>query len=399
MPDELTRRILKRKRSLFSSDFNRHQRELSEYLESSRVLIIGAAGSVGSTVTFQLSGYEPACLHLVDINENKLVELVRELRSSPRQLPSDFKALPLDLGSLELHRFMDSVSSYDFVLNFAAMKHVRTEKDPYSLIRMYNTNVLYLKQLLDGLKGSSVRKIFSVSSDKSVNPASLMGATKRFMERLLQAYSEDLPCSTARFANVAFSDGSLLDSFQKRFRKGQPLPVPMDIERYFISHEEAAQLCLLSCVCGDNRDVYFPKMKDDRDLVSFYELAELYLSSKGYQAEVFYSESEAKEAACHLGPPLKKWPLYLFKSCTSGEKHREQFHQPNDRIDSDRYHRIGVIHHPNPDSDECVFAAMDEIERIKKGDRWEKEEIVEALRTAVPELDHLETQRNLDQGM
>ncbi len=399
MGDILTKQILKRDRSLFSSDFEMHQEKLSQSLSGSRVLVIGAAGSIGSSVAKQLSDYQLTCLHLVDVSENNLVELVRDLRSSVRPLLSDFKAMPLDLGSLEFRRFLQSEKEYDYVLNLAAMKHVRSEKDPYSLIRMYNTNVLYLKQLLDALENQAVKKLFSVSTDKAVNPVSLMGATKRFMERLLHVYSKTVPCSTARFANVAFSDGSLLYSFQKRFSKRQPLPVPLDIRRYFISHEEAAQLCLLSCICGDNRDVYFPKMEENNDLVSFYDLAELFLSSKGYKAQVFYTEREAKQAASHLRSQSKKWPVYLSKSDTSGEKKNEQFFDANEGVDFDRYHKIGVIHQSETDGDKGVLKAIDEIEKIKEGDKWRKEDILDAIRIAVPELDHLEKNRNLDQKM
>ncbi len=392
--------ILKRKQSLFEYDFSRHKKELIDRLKGARILIIGAAGSVGFAVVKQISLLNGlSCLHLVDINENNLVEVVRHLRSSDVKLPTDFKSLPIALGSLEFDMFLQSERDYDFVLNFAALKHVRSEKDPYSLIRMYNSNVFYVKELLDHLKNSSLKKMFSVSSDKAVKPYSIMGATKMFMEKLLLAYSRKIISSTARFANVAFSDGSLLYSFINRFNKKQPISAPIDIKRYFISHNEAGQLCLLSCFLGANRDVYFPKMDQNIDLFSFSDLAKLFLKSKGYEAEIFYSEDEAKEAVSKLNSSSTKWPCYFFESDTTGEKAYEEFYTSSDSVDFNRYYQIGIINQSDGDDSENVFKAIDAFEKLKKTGAWQKEDIVGNLKIVVPELNHEEKYRNLDQKM
>lgn len=392
--------ILKRKQSLFEYDFSRHKNELIDRLKGARVLIIGAAGSVGFAVVKQISLLNGlSCLHLVDINENNLVEVVRDLRSSNVKLPTDFKSLPIALGSLEFDMFLQSERDYDFILNFAALKHVRSEKDPYSLIRMYNTNVFYVKELLDRLKNSSLKKMFSVSSDKAVKPNSIMGATKMFMERLLLAYSRKIISSTARFANVAFSDGSLLYSFIHRFNKKQPISAPVDIKRYFISHDEAGQLCLLSCFLGANRDVYFPKMDQNIDLFSFSDLAKIFLKSKGYEAEIFYSEDEAKKAISKLNASSTKWPCCFFKSDTTGEKAYEEFYTSIDSVDFNRYYQIGIINQSDGADSENVFKAIDAFEKLKKTGAWQKEDIVGNLKIVVPELNHEEKYRNLDQKM
>ncbi len=392
--------ILKRKQSLFEYDFSRHKNELIERLKGTRILIIGAAGSVGFAVVKQISLLNGlSCLHLIDINENNLVEVVRDLRSSNVKLPTDFKSLPIALGSLEFDMFLQSERDYDFVLNFAALKHVRSEKDPYSLIRMYNANVFYVKELLDRLKNSSLKKMFSVSTDKAVKPYSIMGATKMFMERLLLAYSKKIISSTARFANVAFSDGSLLYSFINRFNKKQPISAPIDIKRYFISHDEAGQLCLLSCFLGANRDIYFPKMDQNIDFFSFSDLAKLFLKSKGYEAEIFYSEDEAKEAVSKLNSSSTKWPCYFFESDTTGEKAYEEFYTSTDSVDFNRYYQIGIINQSDGDDSENVFKAIDAFEKLKKSGAWQKEDIVENLKIVVPELNHEEKYRNLDQKM
>jgi FlaA1/EpsC-like NDP-sugar epimerase len=431
--EELLNRILKRSGSLLAEDMAAHRGAVRDAVAGARIMVIGAAGSIGSAFVKQLIPYGPGALHLVDISENNLVEVVRDLRSAPSALPDDFRTFPVAMGSEEFERLLAAQRDYDYVVNFSALKHVRSEKDPFSLMRMYNTNVLYVKRLLEALAGTGVRKHFSVSSDKAANPANVMGATKIFMERILLAYSDRVAFSTARFANVAFSDGSLLHGFLQRLAKRQPLAAPYDVKRYFISHEEAGQLCLLSCFLGENRDIYFPKLDEGSDLLTFSEIAVLVLEAYGLEPDLCASEDEAKEklirdsallipGGCHSGLDLEsiavmdsrfrgkddidisycrsnKWPCYFFASDTTGEKPYEEFYTAEDRVDLDRYRNVGVISQPPWTDRERIERALAAFEQIRQGAHWRKEDMVEAIRIIVPELAHEETGRNLDQKM
>ncbi|MFC1592269.1 polysaccharide biosynthesis protein [Thermodesulfobacteriota bacterium] len=397
--DEILSNILNRSGSIFAEDLHDHRGEVQQRVRDARILVIGAAGSIGSAFVRQLIPYAPGALHLVDVSENNLVEVVRDLRSSPIALPDDFRTFAVSMGSLSFERLLQSEKDYDYVVNFSAMKHVRSERDPFSLMRMFDTNVLYVKRLLDVLSGTSITKHFSVSSDKATNPANIMGATKIFMERVLLAESEGIPFSTARFANVAFSDGSLLYGFLQRLAKRQPLAAPDDVKRYFITHEEAGQLCLLSCFLGSNRDIYFPRLDEGKDMLSFSEIAVLVLKAHGFDADVCSSEEEAKEKAASLNAAPRAWPCYFFTSDTTGEKPFEEFYTEADMVNMERYRNVGVIRQQVWQDREIIGKALAAFERIKKKDRWLKEEMVAAIKIVVPELEHVEKGKNLDQKM
>jgi FlaA1/EpsC-like NDP-sugar epimerase len=397
--DELLRRILKRSGSMFYEDMSLHRGAIRDAVAGARIIVIGAAGSIGSAFVKQLIPYRPGALHLVDISENNLVEVVRDLRSSPLSLPEDFMTYAVAMGSEEFERLLDAQGDYDYVVNFSALKHVRSEKDPFSLMRMYNTNVLHVKRLLEMLAGTGVRKHFSVSSDKAANPASVMGATKIFMERILLAYSGRVAFSTARFANVAFSDGSLLHGFLQRLAKRQPFSAPYDVKRYFISHEEAGQLCLLSCFLGDNRDIYFPKLDETKDVLTFSQIAEMVLAAYGLEPDRCASEEEAKEKAARLGSAEKSWPCYFFESDTTGEKPYEEFYTAADLVNLDHYHNVGVISQQAWTDMDKLERALAAFEAIRRAPKWQKEDMVDAIRIIVPELEHEEKGRNLDQKM
>jgi FlaA1/EpsC-like NDP-sugar epimerase len=384
---------------MFSVDMADNQSRIRERVRGSRVLVIGAAGSIGCAFIKQLLSHGVTGLHLVDISENNLVEVVRDSRSSLMPVPEDFKTFAVAVGSLEFERMLDVEGDYDYVVNFAALKHVRSERDPFTLMRMYHTNVEAVKGLLDRLVGTPTKKHFSVSSDKAANPANIMGATKIFMERILLAYSDRIPFSTARFANVAFSDGSLLYGFFQRLSKRQPFSAPYDVKRYFISHEEAGQLCLLSCFLGENRDIYFPKLDKTTDLLTFSEIAVIVLEAHGYKPDICTSEEEAKEKAMILRPDSKTWPCYFFESDTTGEKPVEEFYAENDRVDFDRYRNIGIISQRPWTDRERIDRALEAFEEIKRTKWWKKEDMVAAIRIIVPELSHEEKYRNLDEKM
>ncbi len=397
--EELLKKMLNRSESMFAQDLSAHRNTVQQSVAGSRILVIGAAGSIGSAFVKQLIPHRPDVLHLVDISENNLVEVVRDLRSSQLALPKDFKTYPVAMGSEEFEKLLQYQKAYDYVVNFSAMKHVRSEKDPFSLMRMYNTNVYFVKKLLEALEGSDIRKFFSVSSDKAANPASVMGATKTFMERILLAFAERIPFSTARFANVAFSDGSLLYGFLRRLEKRQPFSAPHDVKRYFISHEEAGQLCILSCFLGENRDIFFPKLNEDRDLRTFSEIAVMVLEAHGCRPYLCNSEQEAKERAARMKLGTKDWPCYFFESDTTGEKPIEEFFTDLDRVDLARYRNIGVISQPPWKDRDRLDRALRTFEKVRRKSFWRKEDMVEAIRIIVPELEHEEKGRNLDQKM
>ncbi len=398
MDSELLSKILRRSSSLLSEDVEANRQLLEEGVRGARVLILGAAGSIGGAFARQVIDYRPGSLHLVDVSENNLVEVVRDLRSSPVEIPQDFQTLPVAMGSPEFHAFLRTQEPYDYVLNFVALKHVRSEKDPYSLMHMVHTNTICLRDLLAHVAPLAPKKVFSVSSDKAVNPENAMGATKAVMEQLLLAYSDQIPVSSARFANVAFSDGSLLYSFGRRLEKRQPLSAPVDVRRYFISHEEAGQLCLLSGFLGGNRDIFVPKLDPTVHLLTFSEIAELYLESRGLRALRCASEDEAKRRAQQMSPSGNEWPCYFFSSDTTGEKMEEELFGETESVDRERFHAVGVVAAPAP-SGSATLDAIDALERLRATQTWTKEAIIEVLRRVVPSLQHEETGKNLDQKM
>ncbi len=393
--DPLLSRILGRSRSLFADDVAANETALSEAVRGARLLVMGAGGSIGRAFVKQVLAYQPGGIHAVDINENNLVDLVRDVRSSNLPAPEDFKTFCVDFGTEAFFRLWQTAGPYDYFINFAAMKHVRSERDVFSLMRMVRTNAGCLREFMGHLNGSAPKTVFSVSTDKTVRPVNLMGATKNLMEKILFAFSDRVTVSTARFANVAFSDGSLLDGFVRRLATGQPLAGPSDIRRYFISHEEAGQLCLLACFLGLNRDAFFPKMSKERHLVTFPEIATMILDDHDLEPLLSASEDEARRM---VGRVPGKWPCHFTPSDTTGEKPVEEFFSDDDDLDLERYRTIGVVrgvHGELASIDRCLTA----IEDIRRADSWSKEEVIRAIRIAVPELSHDEKNRSLDEKM
>jgi len=380
---------------LFETDMAQHAAPLDDAIAGRRLLVIGAAGSIGGAFVRQLVHFRPAALHLVDISENGLVELVRDLRSSPLVLPADFRTASLDYGRAEFARFALAHAPYDALINFSALKHVRAERDVYSLMRMIEVNVTSLQNCIGLADRLGVSRLFSVSTDKSVRPVNLMGATKNLMEKVL--FQADLRpiASSARFANVAFSAGSLLESFECRLRKGQPLSAPTDVRRYFISDQEAGELCLLACFLGERREVLFPKLDAARHLLSLADIARQFLAHHGYEPQLYASDQEAIQAR---GLPDGKWPCHFTASDTTGEKMVEEFHRPADAVDNTRFHAAAATREA-PSDPLSLAAFFAEIARLRTQETWTKAEVVAAIRAAVPELDHTELDRNLDQKM
>lgn len=396
---ELESIVLNREISFFEKDINQHHHAIFDKIQNSRILVIGAAGSIGGAFTRLVAEYHPRGLWLVDPSENNLAETVRDLRSSNITLTEDFGTVAIGFGTIEFEAFLSAKGNFDYVLNFAALKHVRSERDPFTLMRMLDVNIQANDHLLRTLERQSVTKVFAVSSDKAVLPQNLMGASKAFMERLFLQNADRYPFNSARFANVTFSDGSLLYSFLNRLRKKQPLTAPYDVRRYFISHREAAQLCLLSCFTGINREIYIPRMDPEQFLMSFSDIAETVLQHCGYEPIRCCSETEALNIASKLTNQSKEWPCYFSSSNTSGEKSHEEFVGPNEKVDESRFSNIRVVSGPATSHPDIIQSAITKIEKLKSTTNWNKNDIIEILEMVVPELVHEDLNMNLDQKM
>lgn len=390
--------LLGRSQFLFSSDMVRHDKELSRLVSESSFLVIGGAGSIGQAVTREIFKRHPRVLHIVDISENNMVELVRELRSTLGYLKGDFRTFSIDCGQREFEALMQEGSGYNYVLNLSALKHVRSEKDPFTLMRLIKVNVLNTISTITQASRKGASKYFCVSTDKAANPVNLMGASKRIMEMFLVRESQSLPISLARFANVAFSDGSLLHGFNQRFAKRQPISAPNDVRRYFVTPQESGELCLMSCLLGENRDIFFPKLSEKLHLITFASIAVNYLKQLGYEAVECSSEEEARRRTKEL-IAQKKWPCYFFQSDTTGEKDFEEFFTGDETLDLDRFEAIGIVKNEAEIDEARLEYFLAEIERISEQPTWDKPEMVALFNYMIPEFDHKETGKYLDSRM
>ena len=391
-------KIIGRSKELFIKDIKANEFILKEKIEKSTFLVIGGAGSIGQAVTKEIFMRNPKKLHVVDISENNLTELVRDLRSSFGYISGDFKTFSIDCGSLEFDVFFNNEGPFDYVLNLSALKHVRSEKDPYTLMRMIDINIINTIKTIDFAIKSGAKKYFCVSTDKAANPVNLMGASKRIMEMFLMEKGNDISISTARFANVAFSDGSLLHSFKQRFNKKQPIAAPNDVKRYFVTPKEAGELCLLSVLLGDNRDIFFPKLNKDINLITFSSIAVKFLHEKGFESYVCDSEDEAREKIDSLYSE-KKWPCLFTESDTTGEKYFEEFYTENEIIDFHKFVGIGIVKNISKKNIVELNNFINEIIKIKKSKKWNKHQIVDLFEKMIPGFNHIEKNKNLDNKM
>lgn len=390
--------LIGRKKELFVQDVSDHESELTRIVASSTFLVIGGAGSIGQAVTKEIFKRSPRKLHVVDISENNMVELVRDIRSSYGYIEGDFQTFALDVGSIEYDAFIKADGQYDYVLNLSALKHVRSEKDPFTLMRMIDVNILNTeKTLLQSIANNS-KKYFCVSTDKAANPVNMMGASKRIMEMFLMRRSLQINISTARFANVAFSDGSLLHGFNQRIQKRQPIVAPQDIKRYFVTPKESGELCLMSCIFGENRDIFFPKLSEELHLITFAEIAVKYLRQIGYEPYLCASEDEARRLAETL-PTQGKWPCLFTDSDTTGEKDFEEFYTENELLDMNRFQNLGVIKNAPVFDDQALDDFVRYINERKNAASWIKEEIVAVVHKMIPDFGHKETGKYLDGKM
>ena len=391
-------KLIGRNSPLFDDDILYLEKQLSNLVSNNSFLVIGGAGSIGQAVTREIFKREPRKLHVVDISENNMVELVRDLRSTLGYISGDFQTFAIDCGSNEYSALMQDNKGYDYVLNLSALKHVRSEKDPYTLMRLIEVNILNTIKTIQIAKSQGTKKYFCVSTDKAANPVNMMGASKRIMEMFLMRESESIAISTARFANVAFSDGSLLHGFNQRFAKRQPISAPNDIRRYFITPQESGELCLLSCIFGENRDIFFPKLSEELDLISFSDIAEKYISNLGFKPYLCETEKQARGRANEL-IESKQWPCYFFKTDTSGEKDFEEFYTDSEHLDMNSYKNIGVIKNEPHYNIEELDNFINTIEELRQAKTWDKSQIVRLFNEIIKDFDHKETGKYLDGRM
>ncbi len=390
--------LIDRKEKLFKQDIESNSKELLEKVSSSRFLVLGGAGTIGQAVTKEIFKRNPKKLHVVDVSENNLVELVRDLRSSIGYIDGDFKTFVLDIASIEYDAFIKSDGKYDYVLNLSALKHVRSEKDPFTLMRMIEVNILNTIKTIDHSIENGVKKYFCVSTDKAANPVNMMGGSKRIMEMFLMKKSSEITISTARFANVAFSDGSLLHGFDQRIKKQQPIAAPSDVKRYFVVPEESGELCLMSTIFGENRDIYFPKLDHSLHLITFSEIAKRYLKGRGYEAFECETEQEAREKVSELANN-KKWPCLFSASNTTGEKSFEEFFTEKEVLDLEKHEKLGIIKNEAIFDDKKLDSFLRTIKDLRENKEWTKEEIVTLFHKMIPNFGHIEMNKYLDSKM
>jgi len=390
--------LIGRNEPLFGFDVKNLEPKMAHIISTSSFLVIGGAGSIGQAVCKEIFKRDPKILHVVDISENNMVELVRDVRSSFGYGSGDFQTFSVDSGSPEFLSLFKKQNGYDYIFNLSALKHVRSEKDPYSLMRLVDVNIINTIKLSRLAQEVNATNYFCVSTDKAANPVNMMGASKRIMEMFLMRESLQQKISMARFANVAFSDGSLLHGFNQRFMKRQPLTAPNDVLRYFVTPQESGELCLLSGLFSNNRDIFFPKLSEKLHLIKFSEIAKRFLAGLGYEPYECASEEEARSCMDELNAQ-GKWPCYFFKSDTTGEKDFEEFFTGSEKLDTKRFQSIGIIEN-KPYYDEAKLDFFwTELQSFRACGEWEKDSILKLFYDILPGFNHKDTGKYLDQRM
>ena len=396
--DFIKQYVTKREKSFFDNDLINNKERLTKEIRGKSILVIGGAGTIGSSFIKAALNYSPSELIVVDNNENGLTELTRTLRSdSTIIVPENYLTYPMSFNSDVFYKMLKKHGKFDVVANFAAHKHVRSEKDSFSIEAMIKNNVLDAKRLLDYLKQHKPAHFFCVSTDKAANPVNVMGGSKKLMENVIMSYSKDLKITTARFANVAFSNGSLLYGYIERLLQRQPISCPSDVKRFFVSPEESGEICLLTCILGNSGDIYFPKLNEDQ-LVNFKEITEDFFKYLGKEIKICNNEDEAKEYAINITDD-SPYPVCFFKTDTSGEKLYEEFYTSEDQINLKKFNSIGIIKNSIKPSFSDVDLIIQEIENLFKRDSYEKEDIIKVMNKLLPDFSHIETGKHLDQKM
>jgi len=394
----IKRYVTKREKSFFYDDLVNNKEKLTREIKGKTILVIGGAGTIGSSYIKTALRYHPSTLIVVDTNENGLTELTRTLRSDSQiVVPESYLTYPMSFNSEVFYKMLQKHDSFDIVANFAAHKHVRSEKDFFSIEAMIKNNVLDAKRFLDYLTKNKPNHFFCVSTDKAANPVNVMGASKKLMENMIMSYSKDVKITTARFANVAFSNGSLLYGYIERLLQRQPISCPSDVKRFFVSPEESGEICLLTSIMGNSGDIYFPKLNENQ-LVNFKTITEDFFDYLNKDLQICESEKEAKEIALNLTDNCP-YPVYFFKTDTSGEKLFEEFYTSKDKVNFNRYKSIGVVTNSFKPSFSEMESTIHEIEILFKGEAYNKEDVVKIMNKILPNFRHIETGKNLDQKM
>ncbi len=388
--------LLDRKKRFFEEDFNSNELFIEKKVKNSKIIVIGGAGSIGFSAVKLLLKYKPLLLHVIDINENKLVELVRYVRSSIGYTEGIFRTFPIDAGSSTFEAFINKNKGYDVWLNFSALKHVRSERDPFILMRMLEVNFRNTYKMLKLAKNSGAKEFFSVSTDKACDPVNFLGASKRLMEFALSCFSKEIKTSSARFGNVAFSDGSLLFSALNRLENRQPLVAPVDIKRYFITHEEAAKLSLIATFCSKTSEIYVPKIKKSEAQKDFPSIIKNLLKFKGYKMQITKSENEARLIA--INRSSDGWPCYLFVTDTAGEKDEEVFLGAEDLIIKSVYKEIEVINTENLAKEDEILLLLNNLKEIKENS-FSGAEIKELIKKNIKNFNHNLKKKSLEEKM
>lgn len=391
--------VTHRPMSMFAADIEANNDALSMAIRGKRACVIGGAGSIGSSFIKALLRFEPSQLIVVDLNENGLAELTRDLRSSyGLEMPADYRTYTLDFASPIFERIFREEKGFDIVANFSAHKHVRSERDKYSVQALIENNDIKAKRLMDLMMEYKPKHFFCVSTDKAANPVNIMGASKRILEDLIMAYSAYYPVTTARFANVAFSNGSLPDGWIHRLQKKQPLVAPYDVKRYFVSPEESGQICLLACVLGKSGEVFFPKLGEEQ-MLTFSAICDAFVDANGLSKQELHSDDEAKRIAHEMTDGTKNYPVVYTASNTTGEKAYEEFYIPGEQVNMERFMSLGVVEQTERRSMNEVVNFFDELQKIFASPAFTKAEVVDAIKAFLPNFEHEEKGKNLDQKM
>jgi len=384
---------------MFASDIEANKVELSQEIKDKSICVIGGAGSIGSSFIKAILQFEPKSMVVVDLNENGLAELVRDVRSTEGMyVPEEFRCYTLNFADPIFERILREENGFDIVTNFSAHKHVRSEKDRYSVQALIENNDIKAKKLMDLLKLYPPKHFFCVSTDKAANPVNIMGASKRIMEDLVMAYNKYFKVTTARFANVAFSNGSLPDGWLHRIQKKQPLAAPSDVKRYFVSPEEAGQICMLACILGRSGEVFFPKLGQEQ-MLTFSSICDDFIKALGVQKKLCFTDNEARQYANNMSYDSDSYPVVYFQSDTTGEKAYEEFYVPGEKIDVQRFQALGVVKQNTCHDMKEVDSFFEKLEDIFRKDDFTKAQVVDAIRKFIPNFIHEEKGKNLDQKM
>lgn len=396
----INQKVTGRSESLLNSDLQKYFAQMQERINNKSVLIIGGAGTIGSSYIKAILRFRIKKLVVVDINENGLTELVRDLRSSDGyHIPEDFITYPVNFNDHVFEKLFRKLGPFEIVANFAAHKHVRSEKDIFSIEAMIENNLLRARKLLDLLVEFPPEHFFCVSTDKAANPVNIMGASKKLMEELIMSYSSKIPIKTARFANVAFSNGSLPLGFLERINKRQPWSCPLGIRRFFVSPQESGELCLIACVMGESGDIFFPKLDETKDMIPFDQIALDLLNSLGLEADICKTEEEAKKKALCLNDNSTNYPIYFFGSNTSGEKSFEEFFTDEEQLDTESFINLGVIKNSKKRNVKEIDEIFNRLNKLFESDEFSKIDLVEILNDYLPSFHHIEKGKGLDANM